>query len=326
MLEHAKPEYAASDYWQQELAGFAYMLDASPLIVDTIRHHSYHLTGLYEYFYRKHHVFKAKPYKEKLDLLKALDRSNLRVSEARELGGFGYEFDGELYNMDTLKFYEVLIGMDQTTCLEKFKKGGDTKGVVLEIGSGWGGFAYQFKTLFPNTSYVLVDFPQVLLFASVYLQTLFPKAKVYLGDGSPESYAVNFADYDFVFIPHYAWKSVKPQRVDLAVNMASFQEMTDAQVRSYSHTLADWKTPFLYSLNRDISPNNKEISGVSTILAERYTLLERDVLPVPYHAMSVPKPSLKADVKNSIKKLIGYRSQKTTREYRHILASLPTQL
>lgn len=322
MLEYAKPQHAASDYWQQELAGLAYMLDASPLIIDTIRHHSYHLTGLYEYFYRKHHAFKGKPYADKLKALKALDTSNLRVPESRELGGFGYELDGELYNMDTLKFYEVLIGMDHTKCLEKFKKASGERRVVLEIGSGWGGFAYQFKTLFPHTSYVLVDFPQVLLFAAVYLQTLFPNAKVYLGDGSPESYAVNFAEYDFVFIPHYAWSALKPQRVDLAVNMASFQEMTDAQVRSYVHQLADWKTPHLYSLNRDISPNNKEINGVSNILAERYSLLERDVLPVPYHTMSMPVPSFKSRVKTVIKGVIGHKGAKTSREYRHICASL----
>jgi hypothetical protein len=86
--------------------------------------------------------------------------------------------------------------------------------------------------------------------------------------------------------------------------------------------LADWKAPFLYRLNRDISPNNKEISGVSNILAERYKLLEREVLPVPYHTMSMPVPSFKSRVKTGIKKLIGHKASKASREYRHISASL----
>ena len=51
----------------------------------------------------------------------------------------------------------------------------------LEIGAGWGGFAYQFKTLFPKTTYVVVDFPELFLFSASYLVTVFPEAKVRFG-------------------------------------------------------------------------------------------------------------------------------------------------
>lgn len=322
MLDAATPESAASDYWQQELAGFAYMLDASPLIIETLRHHTYHLTGLYEYFYRSHHAGAAKPFRQKLDALTKLDTAGVRVPEARALGGFGFEINGELYNLDTLKFYEVLIGLDRTGFLKDFRGATGEKKVVLEIGSGWGGFAYQFKTLFPNTTYVLVDFPQVLLFAAVYLQTLFPNARIYLGDGSPQSYVIDFSAYDFVFVPHYAWSALEQQHIDLAVNMASFQEMTDAQVRGYVSQLAAWGTPRLYSLNRDISPNNKEISGVTKIMAEFYSVEEVSVLPVPYHTLSLPSPSLVRTAKDLIKQILRRKPKRMAREYRHVRAIL----
>src|SRR3954454_2642506 len=45
---------APSAYWKEELAGFEYMFDASPLLVDKLRHHSYHVTGLRHYDYRSH--------------------------------------------------------------------------------------------------------------------------------------------------------------------------------------------------------------------------------------------------------------------------------
>src|SRR3954453_5102755 len=45
---------APSGYWQEELAGFEYMLDASPLIVEKLRHHCYHVTGIKVYDYRSH--------------------------------------------------------------------------------------------------------------------------------------------------------------------------------------------------------------------------------------------------------------------------------
>src|SRR3989344_4717542 len=302
MLDYTMPDTAPSDYWKQELEGFIYMLDASPFIVEKLRHHTYHLTGLYEYFYRSHHNYAAESLRKKLEVLKNLDKSCLLVPEHPAFGGFGYRFEDVLYNLDTLKFYEFLIGLDRAGFIEKFKTGG--KNVVLEIGSGWGGFAYQFKTLFPQSSYILVDFPQSFLFSATYLQILFPNARIYIGDGNLDSYrALEFTAYDFVFIPHYAWASLRPQHVDLAINMASFQEMTDAQVRSYVHQLAKWKTPYLYSLNRDISPNNREISGVTNIIAERYIVAEQPVLAVPYHTLSLPEPSLKRDIKDIVKNI-----------------------
>ncbi|KKW35734.1 hypothetical protein A2852_01335 [Candidatus Adlerbacteria bacterium RIFCSPHIGHO2_01_FULL_54_23] len=321
MLDSAAPGSVASDYWRQELAGFEYMLDASPLIIEKLRHHSYHLTGLHEYFYRAHHLRSAEPYRQKLKALSELDTDGLRVPEARALGGFGFEFDGGLYNLDTLKFYEVLIGMDCAGFLDVCKRG--EKQTVLEIGSGWGGFAYQFKTLFPNTSYVLVDFPQSFLFSSTYLQTMFPNARICFRGGAPESYAdIDFSKYDFVFIPHYAWESLTSQRVDLAVNMVSFQEMRDEQALSYVKQLAKWGCPRLYSLNRDRSPNNAQISSVGDIISKYYKNEEQFILPVPYHALHLPKKSLLWRFKQWIKAAVGYRRARGPLEYRHIAAKL----
>ena len=43
----ASPHYKPSAYWKEELANFEYMLDASPLIIDKLRAHSFHITGLH---------------------------------------------------------------------------------------------------------------------------------------------------------------------------------------------------------------------------------------------------------------------------------------
>src|SRR5436190_22762593 len=52
MLDAADDDPGASEYWREELAGFEYLLDASPLLIDKLRHHSYHVTGLRPYDYR----------------------------------------------------------------------------------------------------------------------------------------------------------------------------------------------------------------------------------------------------------------------------------
>ena len=41
-----------SEYWQAELSGFDYMLDASPLIIRKLQKHCYHLTVLRAHDYR----------------------------------------------------------------------------------------------------------------------------------------------------------------------------------------------------------------------------------------------------------------------------------
>src|SRR5262249_56170589 len=53
-LEAARREetHAPSQYWREELSGFEYLLDASPLIIEKLRHHTFHVTGLRPYEYR----------------------------------------------------------------------------------------------------------------------------------------------------------------------------------------------------------------------------------------------------------------------------------
>ena len=57
---------APSEYWREELAGFEYLFDASPLLIEKLRHHSYHVTGLKVYDYRSHKVAAKARFVEKL--------------------------------------------------------------------------------------------------------------------------------------------------------------------------------------------------------------------------------------------------------------------
>src|SRR3989338_3309691 len=69
MIDGVPKNSFASSYWAEELAGFDYLLDASPLIIQKLRHHTYHLTGIQEYNYRQHHAGQAKILEKKLNLL-----------------------------------------------------------------------------------------------------------------------------------------------------------------------------------------------------------------------------------------------------------------
>ncbi len=294
-----------SAYWREELENFEYMLDAHPLIIDKLRHHSYHITGLRVYDYRSNKDAARALFAQKLEKLVDLGGRDLLIPEPPDMGGFGFEIEGLLYNIDTLKFYEVLIAMQRGGVLSELREPGDRK-LVWEIGAGWGGFPCQLKTVCPNVTCVIMDFPELFLFSGTYLKTLFPEARVEFFDrGSLGDLLSQWRDIDFLFVSNSFLDEFAPEQLDLAVNMVSFQEMTSEQVRAYVEKAYDLQSPHLYSLNRDRSPYNRELSSVSEIIAERFWPHEISVLPVSYPKMlnKIPKAKgLKARLKKKVAK------------------------
>jgi hypothetical protein len=313
-----------SGYWREELAGFEYMLDASPLIVDKLRHHSYHLTGLKVYDYRTGKDEYERRLREKLDALLEVGDEQLFVPEPAELGGFGFPHGDGLFNLDTLKFFEAMIALDKGAVLTPLREGGE-RHVAWEIGAGWGGLAYTFKSLCPNSSYVIVDLPQVFLFSAVYLMTVMPDARfAFHGDGPLASLV---SENDFVFVPHWALDELDLPRLDLTLNMVSFQEMTTAQVETYVDAAWRLGSQYLYSLNRDRSHYNTELSSVGEIIERRFWPHEIPVLDMSYTELPgktkrAKPPGTAAKLKSAGKKV----KQKTARDpdgirrdYRHIV-------
>lgn len=298
----AAPDYQPSAYWKEELANFEYMLDASPLIIDKLRHHSFHITGVRVYEYRSGRDRQRERYADKLRALLGQGRPDLFVPESPALGGFGFDVDGHLINIDTLKFFEVMLALDKGAVLDEFRGDGERK-LVWEVGAGWGGFPYQFKTLCPNTTYLISDFPELFLFSATYLMTLFPGARVrFWGEEPAERIFANWRDYDFIFTPNTALADLTPDRLDLAVNMVSFQEMTSAQVTSYVAKAHDLGARFLYSLNRETSSMNAELDSVSKIVSRHFWPREVQILKVSYQKMLDEAPSDK-----DYKHLVGWK-------------------
>jgi len=279
-----------SAYWTEELEGIDYLADASPLIVRKLRHHAFHITGIRPYDYRAPFDGKRTAFEARLQALRSLGGDALLVPEAPALGGFGYEIDGRLFNVDTLKFYEVLIAMQHGGVLGALRA--RERPVVCEIGAGWGGFIYQLKTVLPSAACVIVDFPELFLFSATYLKTMFPAAKLHFVGAGGEDSLEGWQDADFVFVPNTLAEVVSSLPLDAMVNMVSFQEMTDAQVRGYARIAAAASCPLLYSLNREHSRYNTELASVADALSESYRLTEVEMLDADYTtAMKRPNPA-----------------------------------
>jgi putative sugar O-methyltransferase len=304
---------APSQYWADELTNIDYMVDATPLIVRKLRHHAVHITGIRPYDYREYGD-KQVHFERRLRALEALaGGSDLLVGEPEALGGFGYRIDGRLHNVDTLKFFEVFAGMRRAGLLDTVADGRERPQVV-EIGGGWGGFAYQFKTLFPNTTYVIVDLPELFLFSATYLATLFPAADIRFvhDERTPLD---GWESADFVFVPNDRAAALRQFRPDLLVNLVSFQEMTTAQVEAYAELAASAGCRSLYSLNRDRSHYNSEVESVSRILARHYQLREVRLLGSDYTKAIKKDSAVSVDAAAKAGRLDESR-------YRHLVGTL----
>jgi glycosyltransferase involved in cell wall biosynthesis len=305
------PGAEPSAYWAEELGNIDYMIEASPLVIRKLRHHAFHITGIRPYDYRTKDDTRRAHFDARLHALREMGGDALVVPESPELGGFGYEIGGRLFNVDTIKFLEVLVGMEKGGVLPQLRALG-RRATVCEIGAGWGGFAYQFKTLLPDTTYVVVDFPELFLFSATYLATVFPGARTVFCASPADVDAAAWRGADFVFVPHTLAPHVSRVPLDLTINMVSFQEMTDAQVRGYAAMAADAGCPLLYSLNRERSPYNTELSAVSQALSTRYRLSEVQLLETDYTSAmkKPPKP--------------GRPAERTEFSYRHYVGRLPS--
>jgi hypothetical protein len=321
MLGEPTHANAASAYWREELAGFAYLWDASPIIIANLRRHCYHLTGLHDVDYREHHRGNIPAFARKLSMLRALDPAQLDVHELPDLAGFGHEIDGKRYNIDTLKFYESMIALARADLLPRAQSAPRT---VIEIGAGWGGLLAQIKRHAPRTRCIIVDLPETMLFSGTYLPSVFGEAKVlWLTPDQPDD-ALRHAEFDFAFVPHTRWASVVLPAVDLAINTVSFQEMTEAQVRSYVVGLSQRGVPAVYSLNRERSRYNREIGSVRALLAECYALETIDMLPYEYGELPGEPVSRtwRTTLKDAVRRWRGRRVRALTDPYRHIIGRL----
>jgi hypothetical protein len=321
MMAHNE-KYTPSQYWQEELFNFDYMFDASPLIIKKFRHHCYHITGLKVYDYRSHQSRPRKLMCSKLDSLMKIDNGNLFVSEPKRMGGFGFEHNGYFFNLDTLKYYESMIALNQKNLLHNFAENSDRK-LVWEIGGGWGGFAYQFNTLFGNMTYIIQDLPEVILFSALYLKTMFPQKSIKIVTESDASKTFSqWADYDLIFISPSHLAQFNFEKIDLAVNMVSFQEMTTDQVHTYVSTANRHKCTNFYSLNRVRSKYNPEIKNVNNILLKFYDLETAQILDVSYNYFHNTNERTAMSIG---RKIFNYALKKSVSEEQKDLGKMPYQ-
>lgn len=86
--------------------------------------------------------------------------------------------------------------------------------------------------MFPESRYIIVDLPDVLVLSSVFLSSIYPEARHYFYNGSKIS-RQNILENDFIFLPHFAINSIPEDICGIVWNEGSMGEMTKEIVDNY---------------------------------------------------------------------------------------------
>lgn len=155
---------------------------------------------------------------------------------------------------------------------------------ILEIGGGYGSLARTIMGINPRTRYVLVDLPESLFFAELFLRDSFPAKTIAYADesGWPEG-------ADIVLVPVALRRLLTGQPFDLAINTNSLGEMTREDAKDWLDWLAtDIRPERFWSLNRFLNRvdethagHREKASGMNFLWGPEWTVLDWEVNP-PY--------------------------------------------
>lgn len=142
------------------------------------------------------------------------------------------EFEGRRVSWD------LLISVDTLCSVAELLPGLLSEPVVLaDLGAGYGRIGHVLRAVNPRAAYLAVDLPEALLVASAYLPRLLPGAPVHPYAevrATAELTRERLLDGGGVwFCGAHDLARFADDAVDAFVNVASFQEMTAAQVADY---------------------------------------------------------------------------------------------
>jgi hypothetical protein len=139
----------------------------------------------------------------------------------------------------------------------------------LVIGDGYGVLSALFKAVFPNSTSILVDLGRTLLFQSFHCQSAYPELIHKLASEVEDPYST-----DFVYCPAEELEALERFDIDIAVNIASMQEMNEATIAQYFALLRRRMKPdnFFYCCNRE----SKVLYGGELIEFLKYPWHEKD--------------------------------------------------
>lgn len=228
------PNRFISSYWKQHSAGIRVSIDDSGNFREFLAygfglvHKTHAINRLIHYISNMSYLLRLKRKEHIRDLWKKSAQVLKPLNSYMSSESFR-----QLYSLDTIMQY--------------LKVRPDEKFTVMVIGDGHGFLSAMMKTVYPNCRIILVDLGKVLLFQSVNLQRIFPKAshRLVWGEG-------DYSGADFTYCPTENLEMMNNVHLRLIVNIASMQEMNQETIRRYFDYIRHHAVPdnLFYCCNR----------------------------------------------------------------------------
>lgn len=169
-----------------------------------------------------------------------------------------YKYKNYKFNMRWLRYiyfiklYEMYI---------KKKLSTQDKLTFIDIGGGYAAFSELLKRKQPNSTNIIIDFPNQLSLAYYYLNSF---EKNYIV-GTIRDVKRNIIDddfiknYDFFLLPTSYFDQLQLKKIDLLTNFFSFGEMKEGELQKYLNSDIYKTAKTIFLSNRVFSNPNKEL-------------------------------------------------------------------
>ena len=125
--------------------------------------------------------------------------------------------------------YRILRYAYYSSQIRKYTKLNENKkNIFLDIGGGYGGLSRVLKNLYPKSTFILVELPELSLLAHYFLYQCFPNAKICTSAHFKEKKVItkeDLSEYDFAILPASFLNKFENEIVDISIT--SLGEMTD---------------------------------------------------------------------------------------------------
>lgn len=138
---------------------------------------------------------------------------------------------------------------------------------ILELGGGYGKFAYYIIKRLEKFTYIDFDIPETLSLASYYLSKCFPeKRNFFYGEENFSSLILN--KYDLIFLPPWEIENVQTDSIDLSINKNSLGEVEADAAKNYINHIHR-TSKYFFSMNHEYFRNNFE-NGKQSMVNQEY--------------------------------------------------------
>jgi hypothetical protein len=263
-----------SELWNSASSILKYVLDLSSQELEKIRFHAGYMTGsidMFRFTYSTPSQHDVEQYVTDIGYRHAISDLPERLWIGEPIESYfphpiGLEWRGRIVNSDVTRYQECIADLWRAGIISSIE-GNPDRSTILEIGGGYGGLAHQMSAVLGNYATVLIcDLPLMLFYTAVFLAHSNKEKRILFFDGTEPEKLADTERWDIILSPPGQIETVLTTiGCNMVINMISFQEMTETQIREYCTLSQRYGASVLYSVNKERHPRNRDLISLTSL-------------------------------------------------------------